>query len=71
MQQPANKALGGDRPPIENPPIEDVEDLASATECTGLTPAAVRTEGEAESYSRLYAIHRQKPVDCDEEKKSQ
>ena len=50
-----------------NPPIWDVEDLASATECTGLTPAAVQTDGEAESYARLYAIHRQKPVRNPEE----
>ncbi|MEG0742169.1 MAG: hypothetical protein RSG96_01555 [Clostridia bacterium] len=51
----------------ENPPIEGVENLASATECTGLTPTAVRNEGEAESYSRLYAIHAQRPVRNPEE----
>ena len=49
-----------DRPKHPNPPIRKVEDLASATECTGLTPAAVQTPDEAESYASLYAIHRQK-----------
>lgn len=48
------------RPRHPNPPIRKVEELASATECTGLTPAAVQTPGEAESYADLYAIHRQK-----------
>ncbi|MEF9880648.1 MAG: hypothetical protein RR653_05280 [Clostridia bacterium] len=52
---------------LVNPPIWDVEDLASATECTGLTPAAVQTQSEAESYARLYAIHEQKPVSEPEE----
>lgn len=40
----------------------DVEDLASATECTGLVPSAIQTPVEAETYARLYAIHRQKPA---------
>lgn len=42
---------------IVSPPIRDVEDLASCTECTGLIPAGVPTEDEAEDYARLYAIH--------------
>ena len=42
-------------------PLEwDVEQLASATECTGLVPAAIQTPDEAEDYARLYAIHEQK-----------
>ncbi len=41
-------------------PISQVEDLASATECTGLTPAAVQTPEEGEDYAKLYAIHEQK-----------
>lgn len=52
---------------LVNPPIREVEDLASATECTGLTPAAVRTENEAQNYAHLYAIHEQKPVQNPEE----
>ena len=49
--------------PVRDPscPSEwDVEELASATECTGLIPAAIQTQDEAEDYSRLYAIHVQK-----------
>lgn len=49
-----------ERPVPENPPIMDVEDLSSATECTGLTPSAVMSQSEAEDYAHLYAIHRQK-----------
>lgn len=43
-----------------DPLVWDVEKLASATECTGLVPAAIQTPEEAENYSRLYAIHQQK-----------
>ena len=43
-------------------PIREVEDLASATECTGLIPAGVQTQAEAENYAELYAIHEQKPA---------
>lgn len=46
-------------PKIETPFCE-VEDLASATECTGLIPAGVQTPAEAENYAELYAIHEQK-----------
>ena len=38
----------------------NVEELASATECTGLVPTAIQTPEEAENYSQLYAIHQQK-----------
>ena len=47
-------------PELRNPPIRDVENLSSATDCTGLIPAAVFTESEADHYAHLYAIHRQK-----------
>lgn len=43
-------------------PIREVEELASATECTGLTPAAVQSPEEGESYAEMYAIHQQKPA---------
>ena len=46
-------------PKVETP-ITDVEDLASATECTGLIPAGIQTPEEAENYAELYAIHEQK-----------
>lgn len=64
MEQPRNHSKG-----LVNPPILEVEDLASATECTGLTPAAVRTEDEADNYAELYAIHQQKPVRNQENQK--
>lgn len=50
-----------------NPPVPEVAELASATECTGLIPAAVRTPGQARSYAELYAIHMQKPAQEHEE----
>ena len=43
-----------------DPAVWDVEQLASATECTGLVPAAIQTPEEAENYASLYAIHQQK-----------
>lgn len=45
---------------LPNPPITEVENLSSATECTGLFPSAVTNSNEAEHYARLYAIHQQK-----------
>ena len=46
---------------LVNPPIREVENLASATECTGLIPSAIQNESDAEHYARLFAIHQQKP----------
>lgn len=57
MERPANTSET-----LVNPPIREVEELASATECTGLAPAAIQTPSEAESYAELYAIHMQKPA---------
>lgn len=37
------------------------ECVASATECTGLSPAAVRDEPEAQAYAQLYGVHTQLP----------
>ena len=56
-----------DRQTPANPPVPDVMELASATECTGLIPSAVRTSGQARSYAELYAIHEQKPMRDGEE----
>ncbi len=50
-----------------NPPVPEVAELASATECTGLIPSAVHTTGQARSYADLYAIHEQKPARDGEE----
>lgn len=44
------------------PLMVDVEQLASATECTGLVPAAIQTPQEGQDYAELYAIHQQKPA---------
>ena len=49
------------KPVLPNPPIAEVENLSSATECTGLTPQPVMSEGAGESLSSLYAIHEIKP----------
>ncbi|MDD3336061.1 MAG: hypothetical protein PHI98_11165 [Eubacteriales bacterium] len=43
-----------------NPPIREVENLSSVTECTGLTPSAILSDSEAENYAELYAIHEQR-----------
>ncbi len=51
----------------ENPPEQDIQNLASAYECTGLIPSQVLDEAEAENYARLYAIHKQKPTKPGEE----
>ena len=40
----------------------DAEHVASATECTGLSPAAVQDDAQAEAYAGLYAVHPQKPA---------
>lgn len=45
---------------LENPPIRDIENTASARDCTGLVPSAIQDDAVAERYSALYAIHRQK-----------
>ena len=42
--------------PIQTPPQRDIQELASFTECTGLIPAGVPTDEEAEDYARLYGI---------------
>ena len=34
-----------------------LETTVSATECTGLAPAAIENEAQAEAYGELYAIH--------------
>lgn len=44
-------------------PFYNIENIASATECTGLMPAQVENEEEAENYAELYAVHPVKPRD--------
>ena len=40
----------------------EAANVASATECTGLSPAAVRGEPEAQAYAQLYGVHAQLPA---------
>ena len=40
-------------------PIYDEQTTASATECTGLIPAAPEDHAQAENYAELYSIHEQ------------
>lgn len=49
--------------PIPTPLEREIEELASFTECTGLIPAGVPTEEEAEALARLYGVHPIKPND--------
>ncbi|MGN0801826.1 MAG: hypothetical protein ACI4MF_04420 [Candidatus Faecivicinus sp.] len=42
----------------EREPFHDVEDVASATECTGLMPVLPKDEGQNVNYAELYAIHK-------------
>ncbi|MFU0833828.1 MAG: DUF4316 domain-containing protein [Oscillospiraceae bacterium] len=39
------------------------QSVASATECTGLTPSLPLTEDEAESYSNIYPVPAPKPAE--------
>ena len=50
-----------------DPLVWNVENLASASECTGLVPSAILTIEEAENYSQLYPIHQQKTVQEEKE----
>lgn len=43
-------------------PFYGTNSTSSATELTGLTYRPPEDEEEAENYARLYAIHRQKPI---------
>lgn len=46
---------------LKNPPARDLNDLASSNDCTGLTPSAVKSEIEAESYDDMMPIPKPKP----------
>ncbi|MBQ9943044.1 MAG: hypothetical protein IJO67_01650 [Clostridia bacterium] len=41
----------------ENDAFPDVENVSSATECTGLMPAMVYSEEETEELARMEGIH--------------
>lgn len=48
-------------------PFYDRQTTTSAMECTGLIPAGLEDENEAEAYGDLYSIHRQSPTELVEE----
>lgn len=43
-------------------PFFDVEKPVSMTDATGLIPAALEDDDQADAYEELYPIHRQKPI---------
>lgn len=49
-----NKKLPPKKLPIDY--LEEANSTISARECTGLTPRAVKTESETESYNDLYNV---------------
>ncbi|MBE5786132.1 MAG: hypothetical protein E7324_01165 [Clostridiales bacterium] len=56
-------------PALQNPsrdPVFDVQQAASATECTGLMPAQVENADQGENLARLQAIHRIRREEKDE-----
>ena len=48
--------------PIPFYDFHDAENPVSFTDMTGLIPAAVEDEDEADAYEALYPSHRQKPI---------
>lgn len=43
-------------------PFYDIEKPVSMTDATGLIPAAIGDDDQADAYEELYPMHRQKPV---------
>lgn len=54
---------------MKDDPFYNLSRTASANDCTGLTPSAVGDEQQAEAYASLYAVHRLKPAEIDDESK--
>jgi len=52
-----NKGLPIKTKPVSDDMLYDVNNMASANECTGLIPAAITKDSEAEAYEELYPIH--------------
>ena len=50
---------------LKENPFYDINKIASTTDMTGLEPAPVLDDAEADSYEELYPMHRQKPIDSD------
>lgn len=55
-----------DRRPVQEP-WYDIEQTVSSTECTGIAPAPAADDMEASSYAALYAIHRPKVAEENED----
>lgn len=47
-------------------PIYDISETVSSSECTGLMPAGIDSDGQAEAYGELYAIHPPKQDSTDQ-----
>ena len=47
--------------PIQDPFYNLEENVASATECTGLSPTPAQDDAQARALAELYSVHRQKP----------
>ena len=43
---------------FQEDPLEEMMDVASATECTGLMPTPPADDAQAESYTELYPVPR-------------
>ena len=55
-------------PPAQKGKPRTGEDVASSTECTGLTPAEPENWSEACALGELYAVHTIKPSDAPKER---
>lgn len=53
--------MGRDKEDEKDYTFFDERDVMSTTDCTGIAPAMIEDEREAESVGELYAIHRPKP----------
>lgn len=49
---------GGESVKKDRDPLENVENVASMTECTGLMPVLPKDLEQDENYAELYAIHK-------------
>lgn len=54
----------------EDDPLFDIQQAASMTECTGILPAQIGTEDEAENIAALQSVHPVQPSSLIREKKA-
>ncbi len=55
--------------PAEDDPFYDVQQAASMTECTGILPAQIGNDEEAESIAALESVHPVQPSSLIQEKR--